>query len=251
MRERKRRRIAGEDDTERDMRYARESQTLTTTKREGEDPIRKGTINAPLTDRAGHINLFPSRGSRCHVSKNPEAEAEIAKKKREYENQYTMRFENAAGFKQSLGREPWYHSSSRPENEEESLSKDAWGDKNPRRKERQKSKIAAEDPLAAIQKGVQSLRELEKQRKTWKQEQDREMKQLERAARGKRKRKMRFTDGAKLDIVPLDNAMNDDGHSGHHKSHGGKESDQRHGKIRGGQRSSRIEDQHVHRGLTK
>ncbi|MCJ1390374.1 hypothetical protein MMC18_003233 [Xylographa bjoerkii] len=196
-RDRKRRRIDGENDTERDIRYAKESQSLASTD-ESRHLKRHKPSNAPLTDRAGHINLFPAEGPRRGGPKNPEAEAEAATKKKEYEDQYTMRFSNAAGFKQSISEKPWYHSGLGLEKEEEeeieSVGKDVWGNEDPRRKERQKMRVVADDPLAAIQKGVKDLRQVERQKRVWIEEQKREIKAIEKAER-RRMRKERGVNG--------------------------------------------------------
>lgn len=214
----KRRRIDGEDDTERDIRYARENQL--------EEPAgsaalmkRPKTSDAPLVDRTGHINLFPIEGPKRNGPKNPEAEAEAATKKREYEDQYTMRFSNAAGFKQAIGQKPWYHSAAGPEAEDaEAPSKDVWGNEDPRRKERQKIKIAADDPLAIIQKGVQDLRQVEKQRKKWRAEREREMEEMARAERREAKRRKAAGEEDDLEGFSLDH---DGGHHTHrrHRRH--------------------------------
>ncbi|MCJ1246747.1 hypothetical protein MMC30_003956 [Trapelia coarctata] len=185
---RMRRRVDGEDDTERDIRYAREHQLVEPTESAGLSK-RPKTSDAPLVDRSGHINLFPLEGPKRNGPKNPEAEAEAAAKKREYEDQYTMRFSNAAGFKQAIGQKPWYHSTAGPGAEDaEPPSKDVWGNEDLRRKERQKMRIVADDPLALIQKGVQDLRQVEKQRKKWREEREREMEEMARAEKRRAKR---------------------------------------------------------------
>ena len=192
-RERKRRKMEGEDDTDRDLRYARESQALVPVA--GDIQSRRAkTSNAPLVDHAGHINLFPVEGPQRNGTKNEEAEKEAAGKRREYEDQYTMRFSNAAGFKQSTGQKPWYQSMDE-EREKETVSKDVWGNEDPRRKEREKTRVAADDPLAMIQKGVSDLRKVERERKKWKEEREKEIKELissdkknERKERGRRRR---------------------------------------------------------------
>ncbi len=197
-RDRKRRRIAGEDDTERDIRFALEdSATASSRQKLSLKPSR--ATDVPLTDRNGHINLFPTPPSRRQVSKNPEAEAEAARKKREFEDQYTMRFSNAGGFKNAIGAKPWYHSMSADadhgEKEAEGtepVSKDVWGNEDPRRKERERARLAADDPLAIIQKGVSGLREIERERKKWKAEKERETQELLREEKkNKKKRKPR------------------------------------------------------------
>ncbi|KAI9043709.1 uncharacterized protein KD926_003059 [Aspergillus affinis] len=150
-RSRKRRRLAGENDTDRDIRFAREDAQFTLAKRE--ELASSRTSDAPLEDSAGHINLFPSNESKRPVEKNAEAEKESANKQRSYEDQYTMRFSNAAGFRQSVGQKPWYSSSGTDAMAPESVSgKDVWGNEDPMRKEREKSRMDANDPLAAQRK---------------------------------------------------------------------------------------------------
>lgn len=207
-RERKRRRIAGEDDTDRDIRFAQESNALVPAKAELQMKSKKSS-DAPITDVNGHINLFPVDGTRHNAPKNAEVEAEKAKKQKEFEDQYTMRFSNAAGFKQAIGEKPWYHRSGAigdKSDEVEAPSKDVWGNEDPRRKEREKKRIVADDPLAAIHKGVAGVREVERERKKWKEEKDREIRELEQAERRRERRKRRRRETDDLEGFSLDDA---------------------------------------------
>lgn len=189
-RERKRRRIAGEDDTDRDIRFARENNALIP-KAEMQMKSQKNS-EAPIVDHSGHINLFPTEGPNSKSSKNAEAEAEKAKRRKEHEDQYTMRFSNAAGFKQAIGQKPWYQTIGNDQTSgAEKPSKDVWGNEDPRRRERQKTRIAADDPLAAIKKGVAGVREVEGERKKWREEKDREIKELVEADRRRERREKR------------------------------------------------------------
>lgn len=195
-RDKKRRRIAGEDDTERDIRLALEDSAAAPGRQEMSLKPFKGA-DVSLTDRNGHINLFPTQGSRRHAPKNAEAEADATRKKRELEDQYTMRFSNAAGFKNAIGEKPWYHSMDTPADHGENeaggagpVPKNVWGNEDPRRKERERARLAADDPLAMIQKGVSGLREVERERKKWKAEHERETRDLLREER-RRSRKRR------------------------------------------------------------
>lgn len=228
-RERKRRRIAGEDDTDRDIRLAQERNVPTPARPETQIH-RKKEIDTPLTDSKGHINLFPAETSRAaRAPKNPEAESEAATAKQEFEDQYTMRFSNAAGFKQAVGQTPWYQSTPRAESpkskskskEEETApipTKDIWGNADPRRKERQKQRTAAGDPLALIQKGVSSLRKVERERKIWAQEQ---LIDAERNRRQKRRRKddLEEEDGFRLDHSSSEKYKDSHHHRSHHHHH--------------------------------
>lgn len=195
-RDKKRRRIAGEDDTERDIRLALEDRAAIPGRQERSLKPFKGA-DVSLTDSNGNINLFPAQGSRHRAPKNAEAETDATRKKREFEDQYTMRFSNAAGFKNAIGEKPWYHSmgtaTDQGENDaggSEPISKDVWGNEDPRRKEREKARLAADDPLAIIQKGVSGLREVERERKKWKAEKEHETRELIREER-RRSRKRR------------------------------------------------------------
>lgn len=173
----KRRRLAGEDDTDRDIRLAREDSKLADGTRA--ELSRSKTSDAPLEDGAGHINLFPSEAGRAPVEKNTEAETEATEKKRKYEDQYTMRLSNAAGFSQSVGKAPWYSSSGREALTPESMpGKDVWGKEDPMRKQREMARLDANDPLAAMRKGVKQLRTVEQERKRWNEERSRELEAL-------------------------------------------------------------------------
>lgn len=207
--ERKRRRLAGEDDTDRDLRIAKENseaaarctQALATTNKK---------IDAPLTDSKGHINLFPEEGPKRKAPKNAEAEAEASKKKKDYEDQYTMRFSNAAGFKESIGQKPWYSSAGNiqtGEDAEEPVSKDVWGNEDPRRKERARMRLVSDDPMAMIHKGVSDLRQVERERKKWQAERDKEMDELAEMERRHRKKKRRTAEEEGFDGFSLEGSQ--------------------------------------------
>lgn len=187
---RKRRRLAGEDDTDRDIRLAREDAQFADGKRA--ELTRSKTSDAPLEDGAGHINLFPSEAGRAPVEKNAEAETEATEKKRKYEDQYTMRPSNAAGFSQSVGKAPWYSSSGREAPAPESMpGKDVWGNEDPMRKQREMTRMDANDPLAAMRKGVKQLRTVEQERKRWNEERSRELEALKAEGRERSRRHRR------------------------------------------------------------
>ena len=222
-RERKRRRLNGEDDTDRDMRLVQENLTEASIAQTGLVK-RKPTSDAPLTDQAGHINLFPIESSRHHPPRNSKVEAEAAKKKKDYEDQYTTRFANAAGLKQSVNQKPWYQDSTlSAEGDDELVGKDVWGNEDPRRKERAKMRVAADDPMAVMQKGVEGLRQVKEERRKWKEEQDREMMELVELDRRRERRKKRHTisdlSGFSLDTVESGHDERRSRHDGHHKAH--------------------------------
>ncbi|OAL75069.1 hypothetical protein A7D00_0667 [Trichophyton violaceum] len=196
-RHRKRRRLAGENDTDRDIRFAKEDAELARQRVESK-ASRRRTDDAPIVDKSGHISLFPEEStSRTRRSdKNPEAEAETAKKNQEFENQYMMRLSNAAGYKQQLTSTPWYSSNTEISTQNAGLpNKNVWGDEDPRRQEREKIRIATNDPLAAMKKGVKQLKEVERERTKWAEERERELKALKREEKDKEKRRRRRHQG--------------------------------------------------------
>ncbi|POR31744.1 Uncharacterized protein TPAR_08057 [Tolypocladium paradoxum] len=155
---RRKRKRQGEDDTDFELRLAKERH---------EAPPRalevagKSTSSAPIVDRAGHIDLFGDERSRAHAEKNEEAEREAKKKQREYEDQYKIRLSNAAG-RDGVSR-PWYSQSDLAA--VEAPSKNVWGKEDPGRKERDTQRMVANDPLAMMKKGAARVRELKQESK--------------------------------------------------------------------------------------
>ncbi|KAM0459337.1 hypothetical protein ACHAPV_005519 [Trichoderma viride] len=168
---RKRRKRSGEDDTEFELRLAKERSDATYTIVESS---RKPVSSAPIVDHAGHIDLFGDERARAHAEKNPEAEADRKKKEREYEDQYTMRFSNAAG-KDGISQ-PWY---SHGEGVAPDVSaKNVWGRDDPDRKSRDAQRTNSNDPLAMMKKGAMQVKELKKERRKIQEERDEELRQL-------------------------------------------------------------------------
>lgn len=114
----------------------------------------------------GNPLITNENSQRDKFKKNPEAEKEAFQKKREHEDQYTMRFSNAAGYKKSSGESPWY-SSTKLEIREADMkrSKDVWGNEDPKRSDRENERILKNDPLLIMKAGAKRVREVEKKRK--------------------------------------------------------------------------------------
>jgi hypothetical protein len=183
---RKKRKRAGEDDTEFEMRLASERLEPATTSLAVE--ARRPTSSAPLTDQAGHIDLFGDERARARTEKNEEAEKEKKKKQRELEDQYTMRFSNAAG---KGGMDKAWYSSAGALTVAERPMKDVWGNEDPRRKERDAQRMVSSDPLAMMKKGASRVRELKEERRKIQEERDEELRQLRREQRHHHHRKER------------------------------------------------------------
>lgn len=204
----KRRRLAGEDDTDRDIRVAREDAAQAVAKRDelslAAQRDRKDT-QVSLVDSAGHINLFPERASK-KAEKNPEAQAEADRKKREFEDQYTMRFSNAAGFKETAGRQPWYSSGGQAATAPNAMSeKNVWGNEDPMRKNREKARMDVNDPLAAMKRGVRQLKTTQQERKQWNDEKRKEIEDLKVVERQRsRHQRKRSRSRDSLDVFRLD-----------------------------------------------
>ncbi|KAG0645207.1 hypothetical protein D0Z07_8903 [Hyphodiscus hymeniophilus] len=241
-RERKRRKKAGENDTDFEMRVAAEQTAPNNANIEKQIVLRKS--DAPLVDRAGHIDLFPQETSKKMVERNPEAEKEAAKKKKEYEDQYTMRFSNAAGFKQGM-ENPWYSKATaeRQTVEEEVHGKDVWGNEDPRRKQREAARAVSNDPLAFMKQGAAQVRHVEKERKRWREEKEKEMRELEVSERKGRKHKRKHEDDNE---DGLESFRLDDSDRAPSRRHVGHDSERRH-RHKESRRSSHRDDGNRHR----
>ncbi|OBT66422.1 hypothetical protein VE03_04836 [Pseudogymnoascus sp. 23342-1-I1] len=188
-REKRKRKRAGENDTDFEMRVAKEQKISAS--EETQVVLRKPTTEAPILDESGHIDLFPSERPKASKddTKKVQAEKELAKRKKEYADNYTVRFSDAAGFKKGL-ESPWYSSGKAGLAVDEPLevpSKDVWGNEDPRRKEREATRIVSNDPLAAMRQGAAKVRQVAKERKQWQEEREREVAEVEKVG-GRRRR---------------------------------------------------------------
>lgn len=206
---RRRKKRRGEDDTDQAIRYAREDAEAGEKARERlVVKGRKEENDAPLVDRAGHVQLIPvpDEVSVRKAAKNAEAEAEKAKKKRRDEDQYTMRFSNAAGFNKSAEQKPWYaavgtmDSGSNAVVLSDAQDKDAWGNADPRRKDREQNRISSNDPFAFMQQAQRQLKRSETDREKWQRERDAEIEELKRAEERERREKKTRRRGREDDV---------------------------------------------------
>lgn len=212
--ERKRqRRLRGEDDTDRDIRLAREDAAAGQTARETLSRDRRG--DAELVNHAGHIQLFPLAAGdvdekhlhhrKGRPDQNPNDADRTARRQREEEDQVTLRFNNAAGFKRDAGAKPWYasgHQGTKSSVPDEAPStavalladapaKDVWGNDDPRRVQREQSRVSSSDPFAVMQRAQRQLRQSEVDRERWKREKEAEMEEVEKVEAVKRRRRRR------------------------------------------------------------
>ncbi|KAJ9610660.1 hypothetical protein H2200_005437 [Cladophialophora chaetospira] len=179
------RKLPGEDDTQRDIRLAVESASVPTTKRK-ED-------HGSVFDADGHIALITPPQKKPRVDQVQEKDP------------YTVYLTDATGRDQK-SKDTWY-TSLHPQ-------PGRWGDDNPRKQQRQLASMSAIDPLAAIKKGVKSLRENERARKEWMAQRERDLHEVERLARKdrhERKRKRR-RDHSDDDLDSIDGFNLDEGY---------------------------------------
>jgi hypothetical protein len=117
-----------------------------------------------------------------------------------------MRFSNAAGFKQGLEK-PWYSKSTGGDvttEVEEVVGKDVWGNEDPRRREREAKRVVDNDPLAFMKKGAEQVRRVERERKLWREEKERELRELADAERRKKRKRRHEDDEDELESFTLD-----------------------------------------------
>lgn len=249
-RSRKRRRLPGEDDTDRDIRLAREQAAaeerwhgdlLAVSKQTQDD-------NLPITDGAGHINLFAREMARNESVEKKVAEEQAAKKRRANEDHhYGMRLSDAAGFKNPAGQHPWYLSPSRESYPADYMgNRDVWGNEDPMRREREKARIDANDPLIAMKAGVQALRKAEKERKKWLEERAKELDSLREEERAAKKHRRGSSRDSLDSIESLDLSARTDERSSRDRSRDRGKCHSRHHRDRHRSHHRRRED-HDHR----
>ncbi|KAI4942442.1 hypothetical protein J4E91_010039 [Alternaria rosae] len=227
--DRKRRKLAGEDDTDADIRMAKS--ITARPEDEAEDAkvlkLRSTASDAPLEDHAGHIDLFPvDMKEAVKRERNADAEKEKRKKEKAIEDQFTMRFSNAAG-RGGINR-PWYAAVQKSvpatgDKQEMALyegfaDKDVWGNEDPRRKEREQTRISTNDPFAFMQKAQAQLKKSKQDRKQWAAERDRELMEL-RSAQEREERRSRHLKRKRREVDDDEHPTSKDGHPSSRQKH--------------------------------
>ncbi|KAK6441723.1 hypothetical protein LTR95_002056 [Oleoguttula sp. CCFEE 5521] len=210
---RKRRKLRGEDDTDADIRFAREDALVGDKMREVLGSTREKAISdAPLVDRAGHLQLVPvpDECTTRKLKKNAEVEAEKARKQKREEDLVTMKFSNAAGYKNGMAK-PWYAAGTAGQREDtvgtaldEAPGKDVWGNPDPRRKEREQSRVVSNDPFAAMQQAQRQLKQSTKDKEVWDLHRQKELKALKTADDERRRRRRKREHRRRDDVEDLD-----------------------------------------------
>ena len=177
---RKKRRLAGEDDTERDIRLA------------GDVGHRN---EVPLTDAKGHIDLLQHGHTDRAKDKTTSAPAD---------NGMGVRLADAAGRGSQAGK-AWYNAPSADSYISHTAGKNVWGKEDAGRQVREQRRMDVSDPLAAMKKGVRQLRQAEAQRKEWQAQRERDLTEVEELARKEQRHRRRKRDAEdSLDGFELD-----------------------------------------------
>jgi hypothetical protein len=160
---RKRKRLQGENDTDRDLRYAKERADaeeisdksivrLRATKNEDAD--------APIIDRKGNINLFPeTQLDATNKLRRSEKEREKERQAKTEENT-GMHLKDVWGRKDPNGA--WYMDKDGVV--KDSKGKDVWGNEDPRQQQRQAQRVISSDPLAFMKQAQKQLKEVQRER---------------------------------------------------------------------------------------
>ncbi|KAA8631244.1 hypothetical protein SMACR_08260 [Sordaria macrospora] len=190
----RKRKRAGEDDTDFEMRVARERAMVgANAASELSGPVvnsASSTTAASLVDSKGHITLFAEEELKL-AEKGEDLETEAAKRKREEAEQHQVRFTSAAG-RDSEGllakNGPWYAT---PDGDVAALvpSKNVFGKEDPGRKAREVERLSASDPLAMMKRGAKMVREINKERERENEERERVLRELGREERRREKRR--------------------------------------------------------------
>jgi hypothetical protein len=176
-------------------------------------------------------SIAPS-SKRRKVEENDNVDKRIRQTKQDAEpvNGVGMRFVDAAG-RGKDNSSPWYSTlSNNGSYASQDVGKDVWGNADPRRQEREKQRVDANDPLAAMKRGVKQLREAESNRKAWMDQRERDLNEVEQLAKKeRRRRRKRDNDEDSLEGFDLDAGFHqatENGHKAHHRS--GHRSPRRH-----------------------
>jgi hypothetical protein len=151
----KRKRLAGEDDTDRDIRHAVDRGHGVG--KDGDEklglvklrPTKNKEIDAPITDSKGNINLFPI--AKPNHGRKSEMDMEKARRKQMEENT-GMHLADAAGRKNP--KDPWYLK--KDSSMKDAVGKDEWRNEDARRLQR--------DPLAFMKQAQARLKDVQSER---------------------------------------------------------------------------------------
>jgi hypothetical protein len=173
--ERRKRKRAGEDDTDFEMRVARERAAQVAGGEEG---------SRGLQELVGFLEPEEQK----ELFKLDEGKNVPGFKKRTVGEQLAN-----PGLKDVLGikEDPWFVKSVKPGQVAEEPGRNAWGREDPGRKERDAARLDKNDPLAMMKRGAAKVREITQERKREMAERERELEMMRKEERRREKRRKR------------------------------------------------------------
>ncbi|KAH8907274.1 hypothetical protein BR93DRAFT_938153 [Coniochaeta sp. PMI_546] len=180
--EKRKRKRVGEDDTDFEMRVARERAAEAAQPKRGSD--------APL-ELAGLLDPAEDKG----LMRQPGRDEAAAEKQRAAQRLANPVLKDVLGLKE----DPWFIKPLKPGEVVEEPGRDAWGNEDPGRKARDMVRLDKNDPLAMMKRGAAKVREVAQERKREMEERERELRNLRREERRREKRRKR--DGQVRDEV--------------------------------------------------
>lgn len=234
------RRLKGEDDTDRDIRVAKEDAARGREVRErlGSSRGEREEGEVRVTDERGHIALFEEpRGEDGRGERKTGRQGE--KRRKEEEEEGGMRLADAAGYRAEKDG-PWYISSSSSTRNGgtgslEVVGRDAFGREDPGRKERDEKRAVGSDPMAVMRRAQGQLKQAERERQNFEEKRKAELRKLDddrvweeeqrRKSRRKRHEQRKSGHGQRspgedsLEGFSLDPLAHDKKRKRHHDSH--------------------------------
>jgi hypothetical protein len=154
--------VPGEDDTDRDLREAREQQEKRGNKAVARlRSTRADEAEAPMVDAKGHINLFPERRPKHHEKGRKSELDKERKQQRDADEGQGMQLKDAWGYKNDPNG-AWYMD--KDGTVKDTTGKDVWGNEDPRRRERQAKRVVSSDPLAFMKQAQAQIKEGRRER---------------------------------------------------------------------------------------
>lgn len=167
----KKRKLTGEDDTDRDIRLAHQNQAQHNASDHSDLQRRQADQPISLTDNKGNFSLIPQ----------PQTEVHSRPKSRVDDNPTHFYLSSANPGQTSTGiHQPWYKT---PRGQDQPQ----WGSASPRRQEREAARLSSNDPLALMKRGVKKLRESERERHQWRDQRERDLREVEDMAKRERR----------------------------------------------------------------
>ncbi|KIW05456.1 uncharacterized protein PV09_03345 [Verruconis gallopava] len=169
----KRRRLQGEDDTDRDLRLARETMKYGHNHaiEHAQHAEKRRRSGVTIIDHEGHINLFPTEDKTALGShSNAGVEAEEMRQQRNNEGQYLR--DSNADERDGSSQRPWYTLIERSQQEDTDFieRRGIWGRPDSSAKLREQLRQSSNDPLALMQKAQSQLKLAEREKDRWRRE---------------------------------------------------------------------------------